>query len=126
MARLRKITESEMTPEQRAAFERFRAECHTPEMQELFERERQGPRLTPADLTPEQRAAIAEADPELGEALTALRRERERQGLSLADVSQRTKLDPATLGKLESGEIPKPSMVTLRKYARALGKRLSW
>jgi transcriptional regulator with XRE-family HTH domain len=50
--------------------------------------------------------------------------ERERQGL--IDMQRRTRIDPATISKLERGEIPNPSVATLRTYAAALGKRLSW
>ena len=59
-------------------------------------------------------------------ALAALRAERERQGLSLTDMMERTKIDRATISKLENGKIPNPTYQTLRTYARALGKRLVW
>jgi ribosome-binding protein aMBF1 (putative translation factor) len=65
-------------------------------------------------------------DPELAGTLSALRAERERQGLSLADVSERTGIDRATLSKLETGKVPNPTVGTLRTLARALNKRLSW
>jgi ribosome-binding protein aMBF1 (putative translation factor) len=65
-------------------------------------------------------------DPELARALSALRAERERQGLSLADVSERTGIDRATLSKLETGKVPNPTVGTLRTLARALNKRLTW
>jgi transcriptional regulator with XRE-family HTH domain len=60
------------------------------------------------------------------ETLAELRRERERQGLSLTDMSERTGLDRATLSKLETGKLANPTLATLRRYAQALGKRLSW
>jgi len=50
----------------------------------------------------------------------------ERQGLSLADLAERTKLDPATLANREAGRIPNPTLRALRAYAHALGKQLSW
>jgi ribosome-binding protein aMBF1 (putative translation factor) len=65
-------------------------------------------------------------DPELASTLTALRAERERQGLSLSDVSERSGIDRATISKLETGEVPNPTVSTLRALARALNKRLSW
>ena len=65
-------------------------------------------------------------DPELAKALSALRAERERLGLSLSDVSERAGIDRATLAKLEAGEIPNPTVSTLRALARSLNKRLSW
>ena len=65
-------------------------------------------------------------DPELIEALTSLRRERERQGLSLTDMAERTGIDRATISKLETGKIANPTIGTLKTYAKALGRRLSW
>ena len=65
-------------------------------------------------------------DPELAGALAALRAERERQGLSLADVSERTGIDRATLSKLETGKVANPTVGTLRTLALALNKRLIW
>jgi DNA-binding Xre family transcriptional regulator len=65
-------------------------------------------------------------DPDLAKALSALRAERERQGLSLSDVSERSGIDRATLSKLETGNVPNPTVGTLRALARALNKRLSW
>jgi transcriptional regulator with XRE-family HTH domain len=66
------------------------------------------------------------ADPDLAAALGSLRAERERQGLSLTDVQERSRIDRATISKLERGEIPNPTVGTLRAYAAALGKRLAW
>jgi transcriptional regulator with XRE-family HTH domain len=65
-------------------------------------------------------------DPELAKALAALRAERQRQGLSLCDVSERSGLDRATLSQLETGQVPNPTVGTLRALAGALNKRLSW
>jgi len=39
---------------------------------------------------------------------------------------ERTRIDRGTISKLERGEIPNPTVGTLRTYAAALGKRLSW
>jgi transcriptional regulator with XRE-family HTH domain len=58
--------------------------------------------------------------------LASLRLERERQGLSLTDLAERTGIDRATISKLETGKIANPTLLTLRTYAAALGKRLSW
>jgi DNA-binding Xre family transcriptional regulator len=85
--------------------------------------------------TPEGQAGEAEAIRNVREefpplaldpALAALRAERERQGLSLSDVSERSGIDLATLSKLETGNVPNPTVRTLRAFARALNKRLSW
>jgi ribosome-binding protein aMBF1 (putative translation factor) len=65
-------------------------------------------------------------DAELARTLASLRAERERQGLSLAEFSERTGIDRATLSQLESGRVADPTVGTLRILARALNKRLSW
>ena len=106
-----------MTAEQRAAVDAIRARHRTPEYREQEEKDREAIR----EEFPPRRA-----DEELTAALAALRVERERQGLSLTDIQQRTKIDRATISKLERGEIPNPTVATLRTYAAALGKRLSW
>ena len=107
-----------MTPEQRAAVESIRAGHSTPEYREQEERDRAAIR---AEFPPRH-----PADDDLKAALSALRVERERQGLSLTDLQARTRIDRATISKLERGEIPNPTVGTLRTYAAALGKRLSW
>jgi ABC-type phosphate transport system auxiliary subunit len=56
--------------------------------------------------------------------MTALKKERERQGLSLADMKERTGIDRGALSRLESGTHPNPTIATLMRYARALGKEL--
>lgn len=106
-----------MTPEQRAAVEAIRAGHRTPEYREQEERGRES---IETEFPPRR------VDEELAAALADLRRERERQGLSLADIQERTKLDRATISRLERGEIPNPTVGTLRTYATALGKRLAW
>jgi ribosome-binding protein aMBF1 (putative translation factor) len=106
-----------MTPEQQAAVEVIRASHRTAEYRENEDRVRQAIRT---EFPPHR------ADEELNAALAALRVERERQGLSLTDMQERTKIDRATISKLERGEVPNPTIGTLRTYASALGKRLSW
>ena len=106
-----------LTPEQQATVEAIRARHRTAEHRAREERAREAivakfpPRLVDADLAA---------------ALAALRAERERQGLSLTDIQERTRIDRGTISKLERGEIPNPTVGTLRTYAAALGKRLSW
>jgi ribosome-binding protein aMBF1 (putative translation factor) len=106
-----------LTPEQRAAVESIRARHQTAGYREQEAREREAIR---AEFPPRG------VDEELKTALAALRLERERQGLSLTDMQQRTRIDRATISKLERGEMPNPTVGTLRTYAAALGKRLSW
>jgi ribosome-binding protein aMBF1 (putative translation factor) len=106
-----------MAPEQRAAVETIRAAHATPEYRAREERDREAVR---------QEFPPRRADEALTSALTSLRAERERQGLSLTDMQERTRIDRGTISKLERGEIPNPTVGTLRTYALALGKRLSW
>ena len=56
--------------------------------------------------------------------MQALKQERERQGLSLADMKERTGIDRAALSRLESGQHPNPTIMTLMRYAQALGKTI--
>jgi ribosome-binding protein aMBF1 (putative translation factor) len=107
-----------MTPEQRAAVDSIRARQATPESREKEARDRVA---IMAEFPPRE-----VADEELRAALAGLRAERERQGLSLTQLQERTRIDRATISKLERGEIPNPTVGTLRTYAAALGKRLSW
>jgi ribosome-binding protein aMBF1 (putative translation factor) len=107
----------EMTPEQRAAIEAIRARRHTPEADAGRERFREEIRQEFPPATP---------DESLLDTLAALRAERERQGLSLADIAERTHMDKATLSKLETGKVANPTYLTIRTYARALGKRVAW
>jgi ribosome-binding protein aMBF1 (putative translation factor) len=113
----RRLTPETMTPEQRVAYERRKAERETPEYQEQLRRDIEAIQKEFPPLQP---------DADLLSALASLRAERERQGLSLTDVMERTKIDRATISKLETGKIPNPTYQTLRTYARALGKRIVW
>jgi ribosome-binding protein aMBF1 (putative translation factor) len=108
-----------MTDEQKAAVERIRARHATPEYRAEEERIREAVR---AEFPPRR----VEPDADLAAALASLRAERERQGLSLTDLQERTRIDRATISKLERGELPNPTVGTLRTYAAALGKRLTW
>jgi ribosome-binding protein aMBF1 (putative translation factor) len=112
-----RLSNADLTPEQRAAIEARRAERQTPEYQEELARDIEAYRREFPPLVP---------DEDLLAALAALRAERERQCLSLTDMMERTKIDRATISKLENGKIPNPTYQTLRTYARALGKRLVW
>lgn len=50
-----------------------------------------------------------------------IRKLREERGLSLADVSEKTGLNPGTLSRLESGKVANPGVLTLMSIAEALG-----
>ena len=58
------------------------------------------------------------------DALKVLKAERQAQGLSLSDVEQRTGIGRAALSRLENETEPNPTVVTLTRYAEALGKKL--
>jgi hypothetical protein len=100
-------------------------------------------------LTPEERArwrrATQETENEKGEILAEARRikvahrhlkiavrdalkflkaERQAQGLSLSDVEERTGIGKGALSRLENETEPNPTVVTLTRYAEALGKKL--
>ncbi len=72
------------------------------------------------------RVDVVAPDPALSELLAALRVERERLGLTLGEVSRRTGIDTGDLSRLENGKVHDPRSSTLTRYARALGRRLSW
>ena len=114
--RRRRLAAADLTPEQRAAADARRADRQTPEYQEGLAR----------DIDAYRREYPPVGDPELIEALAGLRRERERRGLSLTDMAERTGIDRATISKLETGKLANPTIGTLRTYARALGRRLTW
>ena len=53
-----------------------------------------------------------------------LKQARAAAGLTLAVVSKRTGMDQATLSRLENGRQPNPTVDTLWRYARAVGRQL--
>jgi DNA-binding XRE family transcriptional regulator len=53
-----------------------------------------------------------------------LKKMRQAAGLTLAVVSKRTGIDQATLSRLENGRQPNPTVDTLWRYARAVGRNL--
>jgi predicted transcriptional regulator len=58
------------------------------------------------------------------EAMKVLKRERQAQGLSLSDVEKRTGIGRAALSRLENETELNPTVVTLTRYAEALGKEV--
>ena len=54
--------------------------------------------------------------------LRALIAERRRQGLSLSDLAQRTGIAKPNLSRLENSTTATPTLDTLERYARAVGK----
>ena len=70
----------------------------------------------------ESKAAYDAIAPEL---LKLLKAERQTQGLSLAEMESRSGLAKSKLSHLEDDPESNPTLSTLRRYATALGKKLS-
>lgn len=96
-------------------------------------------RLTPEEVAKYKavREQIAEELPELiarhheratsvtfGVVFLRLKAAREEKGLSLDDLPELTGTDRSALSKLETGQPVNPTLETLERYAKALGKRL--
>jgi len=80
-----------------------------------------------AEITARAREIFAEVDAaqiELARTAELLRKEREAQNLSLADMQNRTGISRSALCRLENLTDSNPTVRTLEKLARALGKRL--
>ena len=56
--------------------------------------------------------------------LHELKKMRQAAGLTLAVVSKRSGIDQATLSRLENGRQPNPTIDSLWRYARAIGRSL--
>jgi ribosome-binding protein aMBF1 (putative translation factor) len=61
---------------------------------------------------------------QLHELLRQLKAAREAKGLSLADLTELTGMDRSAISKLETGQRANPTVDTLVRYAKAVGKRL--
>jgi len=101
----------ELTPEERRRWRRAQQEAES-EKEEILAK---GRRIKAA----RNRARVAIRD-----ALQILKVERQAQGLSLSDVEHRSGIGRAALSRLENETEPNPTVVTLTRYAEALGKRL--
>ena len=73
----------------------------------------------------ESKAAYDAIAPELREVLKLLKAERQTHGLSLAEIESRSGLAKSKLSHLEDDPESNPTLSTLRRYATALGKKLS-
>ncbi len=71
---------------------------------------------------PEFAAAYAEADAEYS-VLEAMLKARIEAGLTQAEVAARAGTTQSAIARLEGGRVS-PTVETLRKYAKAVGKRL--
>jgi ribosome-binding protein aMBF1 (putative translation factor) len=61
---------------------------------------------------------------ELCKTFAGLKALREQQGLSISDLAERTGMDRAMISRLENGQIDNPTIATVSRYAKALGKRI--
>src|SRR4051812_2330248 len=102
------------TPAQEAAERAIREqfEHDRPSLQELIARGDVGPVVTMGEHW------------ELRQTFAALKALRQQQGLSLADLAERTGMDRAMISRLENGSVDNPTIATVSRYARALGKRV--
>jgi DNA-binding XRE family transcriptional regulator len=60
----------------------------------------------------------------LRELLAALKAARQQAGLSLAEMTERTGIEPPNLSKLENDADANPTLNTVERYASALGKSI--
>ena len=70
------------------------------------------------------KAARNRAQVAVRDAFKLLKAERQALGLSLSDVEEKTGIGRAALSRLENETEPNPTVVTLIRYAEALGKQL--
>jgi transcriptional regulator with XRE-family HTH domain len=61
---------------------------------------------------------------ELRKTFGILKALRESLGVSITEMSNRTGIDRAAISRLENGHVDNPTIETLNRYARALGKRV--
>ena len=97
-----------MTPEEKASYQRAKAEV-----------EAEKPELTRRALVRKQELL------ELADAMRTLKREREARGISLTELAQRSGIDKANLSRLENDPYPNPTLDTLSRIAHAIGVRLT-
>jgi transcriptional regulator with XRE-family HTH domain len=123
------MREKPLTDEQKARVEAIRARHRTPEaraaeakVREILDREYRETgtlKTTGDDTTMGEMVAFRRF-------IMSLRRERERLGLSLSDVAARARIDKGALSRLENGQQLNPTVNTLTRYVRALGKSMAW
>lgn len=101
--------ERKATPEERERFERAYAEESAPEV--MAANRRRG------------REVMVERK-RLSEAVGLLKSIREEQGVSLSVMEERTGMTRGNLSRLENMEGPNPTIGTLDRYARALGRTI--
>lgn len=101
----------ELTPEESQHWRRAQAETENEKPDILAE----GRRI---------KAARGRVQVAVRDAFKLLKAERQALGLSLSDVEERTGIGRTALSRLENEAEPNPTVVTLIRYAEALGKQL--
>lgn len=99
----------------------------TPEEEQRWNRERDEAELDKKEILAKGRrvkAAHNRVRVAVRDALKVLKAERQAQGLSLSDVEQRSGIGRAALSRLQNESEANPTVVTLTRYAEALGKTL--
>jgi DNA-binding XRE family transcriptional regulator len=103
----RVIRNRRLTPQEAAKYEAIRGQI-AKELPELIARHHE--RMVVLD--------------EWQELLEGLKAARQKKGLTLTDLTELTGMDRSALSKLETGRRPNPTIETLSRYAKAVGKRL--
>jgi ribosome-binding protein aMBF1 (putative translation factor) len=62
----------------------------------------------------------------VAELVAQLRETREKAGVSLGELAERTGMSKPSLSRLENSDAPNPTIITLLRYAQALGVKLDW
>jgi predicted transcriptional regulator len=101
----------ELTPEEQQRRNRANAEAES-EKEQIFAKAHR------------VKAARNRVNVAVREAMKTLKRERQAQGLSLTDIEKRTGIGRAALSRLENETELNPTVVTLTRYAEALGKEV--
>jgi hypothetical protein len=99
----------------------------TPEEKQRWQRAQQEAEGEKEDILAEGRRAKAarnRVQVAVRDAFRLLKAERQALGLSLSDVEKRSGIGRAALSRLENEAEPNPTVVTLTRYAEALGKQL--
>ena len=115
-------TRVELTAEQQAAHRVIR---------EQFGREKKGPFLraliSSGEIDPDSVTTVGDHE-DFQKMISHLKEERKRLNLNLKDVAERmgSKMDVPALSRLENGENANPTINTVARYARSLGKRIKW
>jgi ribosome-binding protein aMBF1 (putative translation factor) len=126
--RSRSKTFDELTPDQQAKVEALRARRNTPEAREAEIRDREAIReeqRTTGTVATTNDPAWPDDEIRLLKFLSGLKTKREQAGLSLAEVAERSGIDPPALSRLENGR-GNPTARTLSRYCRAIGGRIVW